>query len=399
MKKCILCLEPLNGKEQPEHAWLDSLGGRLVVYGSLCNECNNVRMGNGPDKALSGDVATLRTYLNLKSGKRRMPPAIAAETSTGEQFRLLSGAIPQAVITKPFEIKSHEDGSWELTLNARDVDHIKELVPHIAAKAGISECEVKKLIKKAANDGLLEYRSRPVGKQHLDIGVGGTLPIRSMVKSALVLWMHLVGNTELQNERYNFARQFALRGDDEACRTISRLDLRPLPTGNELERNFGDNVNLLYVCSDVNGRVLGHFRLYNATAWCLKICTNGAPKNRSIGMAFNPFDLSQRSEDIANTHPISFNWIDGATFDVGFDHPKNAYSKMLAQGYHSSVITAIGNTVNEVCSRHGFEENDPIPPDQLDIILQEISNQNANILLKMPSERFIDPDELGDLDD
>lgn len=399
MKKCILCLEPLNGKEQPEHVWLDSLGGRLEVGGSLCNKCNNERMGNGPDKALSDDVAILRTCMNFKSGKRRSPPVVVGETSTGEPYKLLSGAVPEATIKKPFEIKQLEDGLWELKLNARDIDHIKQLVPHIAAKAGLPEAEVKKLIKKAANDGQLEYRSRSVGKQRIELSVGGTQAIRSMVKSALVLWMHLLGNIELQNGRYDFARQFVLCGDDETCRMLSRLDLRPLPSGCELEKDFGNNVNLLYLCSDFNGRVLGHFRLYNATAWCIEICPSGAPKNQSIGMAFNPFDLGQRSEDIALTHPLSFDWIDGAVFNEGFEHVKGAYSKMLAQGHHLSAITAIENAVKEVCSRYGFSGNDPIPLDQLDSINLEISNKIANILLKMPSVRFISPEELDAFDD
>ncbi len=399
MQKCILCLEPLNGKEPPEHVWLDSLGGKLEVKGSLCNKCNNERMGNGPDKALSEDVAILRTYMNFKSGKRRRPPTASAETSYGEPFKLLPGAIPQAISKKPFDVKFHEDGTWDLIINARDMNHIKQLVPHIAAKVGVSESEVKRTIKKAASNGQTEHTSCPVGKQGMDLSLGGTLPIRSMVKSALVLWMHKVGNIELQNERYDFARQFALNGDDETCRTISRLDLRPLPVGNELEIDFGNNVNLFYVCSDVNGRVLGHFRLYNATAWCLEICTNGAPKNWSIGMAFNPFDPGKKSEDIAQTHPITFNWIDRADFNDGFEHVAQTYGKMLDKGHHLSATTAIENAVEEVFSRYGFSENDPVPHDLLNIINLEISNKIANILHKMPSVRFISPEEFDALDD
>ncbi len=395
MNKCILCREPLTGDEPPEHPYLDKLGAKFSVPGSLCKPCNNERMGAGPDKALCKDVEFLRNYMNFRSGKGRRPPSVSYNMPDGKNVRLDPGAIPVAVGGKPFDLEKHDDGSFTLRLDVSNLEQLRRFIPHIAAKAGVSEDVIVALLSQAAEGGDFVRHSVPIRSQQQKMGVGGTIPIRSMAKGALVLWMHAVGNGELLATRYDNAREFAFDGDDATCREVSRLDLRPLPASNSLGTRYGPHANLLVVSSNSDGRVLGHFRLYNAVGWCLELCRAGGPPNRSIGMVFDPSNPANRMQWVDEDQGLTFDWVDGASFEVGFGHPTDAFANMIATGHRAQRKDAMERLCDEVFGQHGFGPNEPIPYDRLQPIIGEISDRMARLLLRLPSNRTIDPKDIS----
>jgi hypothetical protein len=120
---------------------------------------------------------------------------------------------------------------------------------------------------------------RPEAAGHA-IAFGGPEAIRSMVKTALVLWSTLVGNDEMKRP-YDSARSFASAGDEQFTLDRAHLDSRYLDDVEKMKAAYGPLFNLIYVRSDETGRVVGHFTLFNAMAWQFTLAeSDGAPNTK-----------------------------------------------------------------------------------------------------------------------
>jgi len=388
MNFCILCLEPITEAVPPEHPWLDSLGGRFVVHDAICQPCNAERMGNGPDDAFANDVRTIRAIANFKTGKRRPPPSTTVTTSNGQEVELRAGGVPVAPKRKPFDIGWNDDGELWFWLDVSSLSELVSVIPHMAAKARISQRAIEIALLQFANTRGLFLRSTHVNPTPQSVGIGGTESMRSMAKGALVLWMHAVGNAEVCHSRYNLAREFAREGLHQKA-VFGSLDTRPLPVEHGLVQAFGNNVNVLYVCSNTQGRVIGYWRLYNVAAWVFELCPEGAPPNRAFGMAFDPFKPTRRSENVANQFPLEFDWLAQPNPEAGFSQTKTGLSHLMTKAKRNSLNSAIVDAYVKTFENFGLDPEQEIPMWQREIVLRAFSNRAAHIIHRKPFDIII----------
>ena len=191
------------------------------------------------------------------------------------------------LVDRPFTVKELGNGRWTLQISldgANFEEELRRLIPHIAAKLKITEVQLRGLLLGAQPSLISE---RPGTSGHA-LALGGPDVLRSIIKASLVLWSTLVGNSELKRAHYDPARRFVVEGDERFNLDRTRLDSRIFEDVDKMKAEFGPLFNLIYVCSDDAGRVIGHFTLYNAVAWQFTLAESGGTPNAKIALISNP---------------------------------------------------------------------------------------------------------------
>ena len=259
-----------------------------------CSACNE-RFGGTIDSTLAAQVITLRNTMQLRSGSGDLPPGLPKVKAGNQVVRIESDGTIR-LRGKPFSIDNRADGGWDLEIRANSEAHLQSLMPGIATQLGISLDSLRTQILSTGT--VMEQRSYldEVG-QHL--GFGGPDALRSITKSALVLWSSLVGNEEVRSDPYEAARSFVTNGDKDFNLESTCLDTRKLPFENEAKAAFGPLFNLLYICSDDIGRVIGHFTLYNFIGWRFILAEHGGSRDLRVALISNPENPSHWSSEAA----------------------------------------------------------------------------------------------------
>ncbi len=387
MAQCIFCLGDVKPSAPPEHVLLDSLGGRFTVQGTVCSSCNH-NLGGGPDRALAESVQDIRMLMSFKSGRRKAPPPVRHVQTQHGNVTLDSGGMPRLERPGAFEVDADI-----IQMRARDKRDLANYVRHLARRIKLSESETVEVLKR----GRWQLRRAPIGPVTRHLGLGGTGPIRAMAKACLLLWQTRVGNAELHNGRYDDARRFVLSGSDNDNVRLSRMDTRPWPTEYSVAASYGDFANVIYVTSNSEGRVLGYFRLYGNLGWRVELAQAGGVPGLSVGLASNPERPAQHTNKLEREHPLTFEWIDGATYEGGFEVPRRAFAKMLQIQQSNAYRDEYMRIARGVLRRRGIAEDAQISVGETRSMLDEINFYFAGVLLRYPMTRTLGENEIREL--
>lgn len=174
---CALCGHGITpGDDSEEHIISAAIGGRRTVLGLLHRTCNN-RAGHTWDAALEKQLRPLALHFNVNR-QRGQTLRMAITTTAGEAFLLGPGG--QLEMARP-EIKrtpTSDGENLQVTVGsmaeARQVlEGVRRKNPKIDVEAVLATAETR--------------RSYAQGVVCLDLGFGGELAGRSLVKSALAL--------------------------------------------------------------------------------------------------------------------------------------------------------------------------------------------------------------------
>jgi hypothetical protein len=388
--RCIFCPQPLDSTTKPEHVWLASLGGRKTTSRVICNGCNEL-FGNGPDRELANSVAVIRNLMRFPDTKRRAPPDIKTKMADGTPIVLKPGAIPE-LASPPFIITELPNGNRSVELRLRPGQDLASVLPHLAGALGATVEQVERMIR----SGTARSVSQRIGTQHHQVSLGGPGPMRSMIKSCLVLWATRFGTTELDKPGYADAKLFALSGDPELSKKVGQLDPRTLPADHPLVTANGPRVNSLWVASDASGRVLGHFRLYNTCAWTFTLCDAGGEPNSSIGMAADPSD-PVRWKEFTDSPEVPFDWLAQADPLSGLEAPREALTSMYSAYRDAGSRDEIDRIVERVMEKMGVSEGQQLTPEQQKVFVGEVSQRLAAWTLGLPFEEQLTTGEIDRL--
>jgi hypothetical protein len=391
-KLCIFCDNELNATTKPEHILLNALGGRMTTREAICSDCNN-NFGGSIDNALTAQVAVIRNLLQLKSGTGSPPPSLknlaagADKISIGNDGRLKLEAPPFVATELP-------DGNHDVKIQVHSQEELNRILPHLAAKLKITEDELKRQIQ----NGTAAFVEKRPDTVHHHIPLGGEEALRSVVKSCLVLLATKVGTEALRADSFAAAKDFVLNGSANFNATRIHIDPRELPCAKELEREFGEFFNLIYVGSDSHGRVIGHFTLFNVTGWQVVVTEKDGPRDEKIGLASNPLHPPNWSGRIADRLDIPFSWLDTVDNTDHLVRAKERLLAMMALHVDQSRETEISRIVSSVCSRYGVTgDDDPIEGAHLDEIVKEVVARTGAHAAGVPHEDKLSPVRLKEL--
>lgn len=267
------------------------------------------------------------------------------------------------------------------------------LVPHIAAAAKMPEAQLKELIK---NGSAKRVSERP-GTVHFSLSFGGEEALRSVVKSALVLWSLAVGNDEVRSPVYAEARAFVVSGGDFNARRM-HLDSRPVPNAETLTDRFGTFFNLLYVASDAHGRVVAHFTLYNLIGWQMVLAEAGGTPDLRTAIVNNPLDPGEWSDAIAAEAAIPFEWLASPGYGDNFTRAQDRISSMMQKHLDDARKAEWDRIIRAVLDKHGLVEGSVInDPKLIHEISRDIAHRVASHVFSIPYSEQIEPEELANL--
>ena len=391
MPKCIFCDSILDDTTKPEHILLNALGGRKTTKNAICSACNN-QFGGTIDDALTSQVIEIRNLLGLESGTGKPAPALK-NLQAGDLTVNMRGDGNPELVAKPFTIEKVGDGRWNVQVTARSEEHLREIMPHLAAALRISEDD---LGRQMAAGHSTTVTQRP-GLVHHSLLLGGPDAIRSAVKAALVLLSTIVGNNEVKSAAYEAARRFVVSGDDEFLRNRTHEDLRFFPYVEKMKAAYGLIFNLIYVKSDVAGRVIGHFTLDNAVAWQFVLAESGGSKNVKVALISNPLDPNGWSERAADEFHVPFDWL---------DNPDNSNQTVRATARVESIVKHYFEVTGPQAQRSIIEDcfrklNVPpegtVPPERINEFAALLATRLTHHYLGVPYREELSPDRLVEM--
>jgi hypothetical protein len=385
MALCIFDDQVLDKKTKPEHIMHDALGGRMKTRGVICSDCNN-NFGGGIDKTLTEQFAVFRNQFQMKSGSGSAAPMMR-KVKAGSQLINVHGDGRLEIVAKPFNIRKHPDGRFDLQVMTSSLEEMRRHIPNIAASLGISEEEVSQLLA-GGNARMVEYRPPTV---HLGLTLGGPEALRSVAKACLVLWALKVGNDEVRGAPYASARNFILNGDPSFTGTRMSLDTRLFGEAEKVKQQYGPLFNLVYVRSDEAGRVIGHFTIYNLMGHQVVLAESGGSPCQTVGLVANPLDPRVWSDKAGELFDLPFEWLIQPAYNTN-----DARDRLIeVQKVYFDIFKSkeVGRLSDSVFSKYGLGQNDVIPEAIREGALGRLFDRAARYFVGIPYEEAV-PEEV-----
>jgi hypothetical protein len=390
--RCIFCNAELDDQTKPEHILLSALGGRKTTRTAICSDCNNV-FGGSIDKAFADQVEVIRNLLQLKSGTGKPPPMLRNVKAEAERVNFRQDGKPE-LLTPPFTVTPRQDGGFDVQVIARSEEHLKKILPDLAAKLRISEPGLVEMIKQ----GQAAAVERRPGRTHFGISLGGEEILRSVAKSCLVLFSTVVGNDAVRATPFNEAREFVRHGGAAFAKSRACIDSRELPGADVLEQRFGPFFNVIYVRSDASGRVIGHFTLYNAVGWQVILAEAGGPANQTGALACNPLNPGAWTDDAADLPNIPFEWLDAAEHDFKLERAQERLNRMVQYHRDTGFEAEVDRILKDVFERHGVTGDKVVTdPVAKKAIFDEFVTRVTAYVLGLPYQRSLGEGELEEI--
>lgn len=176
---CSLCDKSIDESSgSREHIIPNALGGRRVVRGFLCKDCNN-ETGQKWDGTLEAQLRLMALLFGVKRQDREETRAYVVEALSGAKY-LLNADGTMNPAGSPYRKVEVQGGGRQIQINARSLSEAKRKLKEICAKyPQVNFDEVW-----ATADSKAVYLDEPL-KMSFDFG--GELAGRSIVKSALSL--------------------------------------------------------------------------------------------------------------------------------------------------------------------------------------------------------------------
>ena len=94
---------------------------------------------------------------------------------------------------------------------------------------------------------------------------------------------------------------------------------------------------------------------------------------------------------------ISLEWLNCPSFDDGLQTAQERFDAVVKHHFEAGMPREIDRIVNDVCRRHGVVDDEPIAPEIQQSILSEVSERVAHLIVGIPYEKALAPDELAKL--
>src|ERR1700730_15187312 len=354
MPYCIFCNTQLGPDTTREHVLHDCLGGRLTTQKVLCSHHNNV-FGGTIDDAFAKPLHPIRNLMLFPSGSAGTVSMMRG-LQAGEDLINLSNTGQPQLGNPPVVFKDLGDGNFQVAISVQEPAALKKLLPNIAARLKIP---VEELSKKIADEGATLVERRP-GVVNLGLGFGDHDALRSMVKSCLVLLALNVGNDTVREAHFSEARDFVLQGGERFNKNRVKMDTRDLPGTSELRSKLSPFFNLIYIRSNGDGRVIGHFTIYNTLGWKFVLCESVGPKNCKFAIANNPADPTNWSDEPFELPDVPFEWLDAMDIPVRFERVKERLAEMEVAHRQRATAAEIGRIVDDALTRHRIVNGDDL---------------------------------------
>lgn len=389
MAYCLFCNTDVRSAK-PEHILQNALGGKKTSRRLICSP-HNGSFGASIDNAVAEQVRFIRNFAQFPSGTGQPPPMLKNMQAGNDRYAIRNDGSLE-LNSKPLVVTQHADGSKYLQINATSMEQLRELLPHIAALLKVSEAEALELIK--ANGISITSRppDNPAGQ---DLQFGGDEVVRSFTKSCLELWATQVGNDEVRSAAYAGARAFVLGDQPEFIRHSTNIDTRGMPRAADFAARYSEFFNLIYVKSNKDGRVIGHFTLYNMMAWRVVLAERGGTPNLRVALVSNPTNPTDWSDRIAQEIDIDFGWLDAFEPPEDYNRMKERLGGMYQRHLERSRDHEIGYITDSTFERHGLTELSPETDDAIYCqVIGEMEEQTARHFARVPHQRQLTPAEI-----
>jgi len=246
------------------------------------------------------------------------------------------------------------------------------------------------------------------GTEKISIGGDGSLRLetppfevidlpdgRFDVKSCLVLLATKLGSDALKSAAFAEARDFILNGSEPFYRNRIHLDARELPCATEIVAAFGDLFNLIYVKGDGEGRMIGHFTLYNLVSWRIVLAQADGVKGVAAALASNPLDPGTWDGALAEKHDIDFAWLNTVDRADVLTRARERLTAMAERYANQAREREFGRIVQDACQKRGITGE--IPADKLGEITSEVRARAAAHSLGLPHQDTLTPERLREL--
>lgn len=388
MPECIFCDAKMGHATKPEHILLDAFGGRKTTRRVVCSTCNST-FGRTIDDVLAKQTLHIRNMFQLRSGSGDEAPMLR-RVEAGQDKIDMRGDGTMQLVTKPFEVTRGDGGQASIQFNVNTIEEVFRHIPNVAA--------ILKLPEEQVRERILSSTARSIERRpdvaNFTYQFGGPDAIRSMAKACLVLWATHVGNAEVQGAPYDAVRAFIRHDSNDLTRDLSQLDSREIHNNAEVTRRYGPIFNAIYVASDVTGRVVGHYTLYNLLGFRIVLAESGGIPSRQTALISNPLEPSAWTDQAGEELPIPFAWLDAPDYP---DDLHTARERLVAMArLYQELMTPkeIGRISDAVFAKHGFiNGDDPVPQEALERIIREISDRWAKHHLSLPHEEMVSEEE------
>lgn len=384
---CIFCREPLQGRESWEHILLNAFGGKAKTKTLSCATCNN-QFGGTIDRELAEQFTLVRNLFEMVSGDGRDAPSLYKVQAGNRKINLLgNGKVTLA--GRPFTVEELGEGQFRVEINVQSFDELEAVIPHIVAKTGIAE---NRLREQLAGAQFTDTQVRPGIISH-KYSLGGEDAMRAVAKACLLLWGRKLGNEEAQKPEYDEVRSFIRNGSADFLSARTFLDSRPLARADEVGKAYGPLFNFVGVTSDARGKVVGHFTVYNLLGFQVVLAEGGAAPCKAVSLANNPLDPKIWSDKADEVVSLDADWLEVPSFET--DECRRRSVAMMESYYRIIGARAVGRIVDRVCASYGFEGDDPIPPEMLNPIHEEIAARVAHNIAGLPLTVPVSPEVIA----
>lgn len=292
---------------------------------------------------------------------------------------------------RPFEIKRDDAGNIVgVNIEASSPEELQRHIPNLAAMLKLPEDEVRKRI--AASKATI-VSQRPGVVPH-ELKFGGPEALRSVTKACLVLIAATLGSEVVRESAFAEARDFVVNGGETFVHDRIGFDSRSLPLDADLRDRFGAFFNLIFIRSNAEGRVIGHFTLLNAAAWQVILAETGGPPNVHLALVSNPEETSLWSDDVGQIGDIAMGWLE--TPDRSNAASQARIESILEHHVDRERPKAIDHILDQVMGRYAGADG-KIPPERVDEFRRELADRVARHALSIPYERELTPEEMASL--
>jgi hypothetical protein len=345
-----------------------------------CSGCNN-RFGGTIDNAIAQQFAHLRNILQAKTGDGRLPPAIKNVNASVGTIDIMNDGTPR-LRAHPFNIETTETGERKLQFTAHSLDQVAAMIPHIAKAAKLPEEKVRETLA-STSASLSERRA---GVIQAELSFGGLLPMRAAAKSALVLWATLVGTSEVRKPCYDAVRQFTLGNNDAYVETHTELDSTELEHVAHLTERFGRCFHLLVVSSDANGRVMGHYTLFNIISYFVVLAQSGGAPDRQTILAVDPIKGTW-SDKVADELKFNHDRLSDPNFHDDTQRLSRRFGAVIEHHQQITVEKELMRIIDDVHRVYNFGVGTTMTDELASLLSRDMADRIVRLLLNQPYER------------
>lgn len=328
-------------------------------------------MGNTVDNHLADSIKVIRAYAGFNAGDGDLPPKIRNLGTNEVKYDLING-VPQFRPHHPMTLKTHDDGSHTISINARDSTHLRQLIEHAIVRWNLAEEIAEKLRAEVLACAVIHHKPTP--PHDINLPLGDRLSLRSMAKSLLVLLATQIGNEAVLHPSFDGARDFIINDVDTINITINS---RRLPS---FTRKFGPTPNVIWVGSDGHGALFGYFNLYGVVGWTFKLSSHTPTQVQPAIVINDPVDPTIWTDDREVAEHLTIEWVKASDFDA----TDLASGAAILRERMNGNERLFSKSLTDELSKTDFSATDHLDPTETRRLIEGLAYRIVMGLFRMP---------------